>query len=262
MIAKLKIALLQYDIIWQDVDANLYTLEELVYTKLLGQNIDIVVLPEMFTTGFGVQSAHLAEFMNGKTHKWLKNMAKLTNAMFVGSVAVKENGKIFNRFLAVKPDGSTQYYDKKHLFTYANEHEVFEKGISVLKIEYKGFTICPLICYDLRFANWSAINPDNKFDILLYVANWPSSRRLAWDILLRARAIENQAFVIACNRVGLDGNNLEYDGGSCGINYDGSLIEPVRIGDNLLLVEIYKDDLIQFRSKFPFINDSDSFVLK
>jgi omega-amidase len=255
----LRVALVQIDIFWLDIDANLARLEEYFYDKVVGQGFDIVVLPEMFNTGFGKAAAGYAEFMNGKTHKWLKNMAKLSGALILGSIAIRDNGLIFNRLLSVYPDGDTLFYDKKHLFTYADEHTVFTSGKGSLVLHYKGFVIKPLVCYDLRFPVWSRNTNKDPFDVLIYVANWPDTRQFAWEQLLKARAIENQCYVLGCNRTGADGNKLNYEGGSVVIDCQGKYLASPNEGEALIVAELNKSSLQKFRSDFPFLNDSDEF---
>ncbi|HTF81247.1 MAG TPA: amidohydrolase [Cytophagales bacterium] len=253
----LKVAAVQMDIYWLDIDANLAELEEYFHVHVVGQAYDIVLLPEMFNTGFGKQAAQHSEFMNGRTHKWLRNMAALCNALLMGSISMKEAGVTTNRLLAVYPDGSTCWYDKRHLFTYGQENDVFAPGSKSININYKGFRIKPLICYDLRFPEWSRNDKSDPFDLLLYVANWPNTRQYAWEQLLIARAIENQCYVIGCNRVGKDGNSLEYMGGSLIINYEGKIMAYGDPATHLVHSEIDKDELDAFRRRFPFLNDAD-----
>jgi predicted amidohydrolase len=259
MASYLKVALLQIDIFWLDIDANLARLEEYFYDNIIGEGFDIIVLPEMFNTGFGKNAAGHAEFMNGKSHKWLKNMAMLSDALMLGSFSVKDNGMIFNRLMAVYPDGRTLFYDKKHLFSYGEEHLVFSSGERALLLQYKGFIIKPLICYDLRFPVWSRNSVSEPFDVLIYVANWPDSRKYAWEQLLKARAIENQCYVLGCNRIGVDGNNLQYGGGSAIIDHEGKYLALAKENEALVVATLDKSSLQKFRVDFPFLNDSDKF---
>lgn len=255
----LRVGLVQTDIFWLDIDANLARLEEYFSERVVGGGFDVVILPEMFNTGFGKAAAGYAEFMKGKSHKWLKNMAMLSGAMILGSMAVRENGLVFNRLMCVYPEGHTLFYDKKHLFSYGDEHTVFSSGKSPLVLYHKGFVIKPLICYDLRFPVWSRNSNKDPFDVLIYVANWPYSRQLAWEQLLKARAIENQCYVIGCNRIGGDGNQLHYKGGSAVIDYQGQYLASPKGEEALLVAELNKSSLQKFRGEFPFLNDADEF---
>lgn len=255
----LKIGMLQADVAWLDVDANLATLEECFYDQIIGKGYDLVLLPEMFSTGFGKQVVQYAEFMDGKTHKWLRNMASLANALVLGSVPVRQDGNTYNRLLCVYPDGATVPYDKKHLFGYGGESETFSSGKERVVLEYKGFKIRPMVCYDLRFPVWARHTVAYGYDVLVYVANWPSARQYAWEHLLKARAIENQAYVLGCNRIGADGNGLEYRGGSLAIDTQGYVIGEESAGLVSAVLDLEK--LRAFRIQYPFLNDGDDFKL-
>ena len=210
------ITLLQTALHWQNPVANRAMLEETLFT--LPEPTDLIVLPEMFTTGFTMNAAALAEPMNLTTFKWLKQMARQTNAAITGSYVVQENGQFYNRLIWMEPDGQFAHYDKRHLFRMADEEKTYTAGTLRLIRTWRGWRICPLICYDLRFPVWSRsrqIAPHQlDYDLLLYVANWPAPRQLAWDTLLQARAIENLSYVAGVNRVGQDGNQHTYLGGS------------------------------------------------
>lgn len=255
----LKISMVQADIVWLDIDANLSILEEYFHAHFLRKDYDLILLPEMFSTGFGKQAVQHAEFMQGKVHKWLRNMASLTNALIMGSVAIKEGGDTYNRLLCVYPDGNTVYYDKKHLFGYGGENETFAGGVAQVMFQYKGFKIRPMICYDLRFPVWGRYTATYDHDVLVYVANWPFARQYAWEHLLKARAIENQCYVLGCNRMGVDGNGLEYKGGSLAINAEGYPIGQEDKGMVSAVLDIEK--LRAFRTQYPFLNDRDDFKL-
>jgi predicted amidohydrolase len=251
----MKIALIQTELIWENPKEN----REILQNKInsISQYVDMLVLPEMFTSGFTMHPEKVAETMQGETISWLKEIAKSKNCAITGSLVISENGNFYNRLVFVFPDGKIETYDKRHLFTLAGEHEVYTAGNEKLIVEYKGFKICLLICYDLRFPVFS--RNTEHYDILLYVANWPKVRTNAWDVLLQARAIENMCFVVGVNRVGLDGNNHEYIGHSQAIDFLGnSLIKPQE-KEGIFYTELNKNDLLQTRIKLPFLDDRDPF---
>jgi predicted amidohydrolase len=253
----MKIALIQTSLIWENPNEN----RRLIQYKInaISQYVDLIVLPEMFTSGFTMNPKNVAETMQGKTILWLQNLAKAKNCAITGSVVIEENGKYFNRLVFVFPNGEIQYYDKRHLFTLAGEDKVYIAGTKKLIVDYKGFKICPLICYDLRFPVFSRNLED--YDLLIYVANWPKPRVKAWDILLKARAVENMSYVIGVNRVGLDNNNHEYVGHSQAIDFLGNcIIEPYEIED-IFIVELNKEKMLETRSKLAFLNDKDEFKI-
>ncbi|HEX8040391.1 MAG TPA: nitrilase-related carbon-nitrogen hydrolase, partial [Chryseosolibacter sp.] len=203
----LKVTLIQSDLHWEDIEANLAMFEEKVWQ--IGNTTDVIVLPEMFTTGFTMAAQKLAEHMNMRTFKWMKQMADQTGALMLGSYIVRVHDKYFNRLLWMEPGGNFKTYDKRHLFRMAGENKVYSPGESLLIGTWKGWRICPLVCYDLRFPVWSrnrwdARNHRLNYDLLVYVANWPTTRIGAWDILLRARAIENLSYAVGVNRIGQD----------------------------------------------------------
>ena len=205
----MRISTVQSSLVWENVDANLQSFEEKISN--LKNQTDIIVLPEMFTTGFSMHPERLAEsFNDSKTIDWMKRMAAKINAAVCGSIIIEESGNYFNRFIWAAPDGEIEYYDKRHLFTLAGEHKPYKAGEKKLIIDYKGWKICPLVCYDLRFPAWCRNSED--FDIQVFVANWPNKRSHHWKSLLLARAIENQCYVVGVNRVGKDANDLEYSG--------------------------------------------------
>ena len=222
----LTVTLIQSTLYWEEPARNL----EMFTEKIEGitENTDLIVLPEMFTTGFSMKPLLVAEPMGGQGLQWMQKIAAQRNCVVCGSLSVEDNGKYYNRFFWVRPNGTFEHYDKKHLFTYAGENKDYTGGEKKLVVELKGWKIMPLICYDLRFPVWSR----NRFresegfdyDVLLYVANWPETRSHAWRIMLMARAIENQAYVIGVNRLGVDGNEISYSG-------DSAIISPK--GENL-----------------------------
>lgn len=243
---------------WHDKQANLDSLEEQL--AHLPSNTDLVVLPEMFTTGFSMDAAALAEQMNGNTVAWMKRMAQQKNAVITGSIIIEEDGKFYNRLVWMRPDGTYATYDKRHLFRMSGETNVFTAGTERLVVELKGWKICPLVCYDLRFPVWSR-NTDNAYDVLLYVASWPESRSHAWKILLQARAIENLAYVVGVNRVGLDGNSIPYSGDSAIINPKGQVLFTVSGEAYMHSDSLSYETLASFRQSFPAYLDSDAFKM-
>jgi len=254
----MKIALVQSSLFWENPTANRSHFEEKI--NALDGEIDLVVLPEMFTTGFTMEPKTVAEAMQGETVLWLQSLAKAKNIAITGSLVIKENEIFYNRLLFVFPSGEIQFYDKRHLFTLAGEDQIYKAGNEKLIIEYKGWKICPLICYDLRFPVF-ARNVE-EYDVLIYVANWPKSRIQAWDALLKARAIENMSYTIGVNRIGQDDYKLEYDGHSQVVDFLGNyILEPIETR-GVFIVELNKETLLLARKKFNFLNDQDSFVLK
>lgn len=223
------------------------------------EDVDLIVLPEMFASGFTMNPKIVAETMQGETIAWLQHLAKAKNCAITGSLVIEENGNYYNRLVFVFPNGKIQTYDKRHLFTLAGEDKVYTAGKEKLIIEYKGFKICPLICYDLRFPVF-ARNVEN-YDLLIYVANWPKPRINAWDILLKARAIENMCYTIGVNRIGKDSNNLEYVGHSQAVDFLGNyLVEPQET-DGVFIVELDQEKLNETRGKLGFLNDKDDFSI-
>jgi predicted amidohydrolase len=221
---QLKVAVIQSELVWENPKQNRDNFKEKI--EAIAPDVDIILLPEMFTTGFTMNAKELAETMQDKSVLWMQKMAELKNAVLVGSLIIKENDKFYNRLLFVYPDGNINTYDKRHTFTLAGEHNVYASGDSKLIIDFKGWKICPLVCYDLRFPVWSRNVED--FDLLIYVANWPKPRILAWDTLLKARAIENMCYCIGVNRVGVDKLDNEYCGHSATYDVLGNNITPIR----------------------------------
>jgi predicted amidohydrolase len=266
--ANLKISLVQTTLHWENVAANLIHFDEKINSIL--EQTDIIILPEMFTTGFAVDRLNLAEEHGGNALKWMITKAKEKNAAIVGSIAVKENGELFNRLYWVEPSGKILHYDKRHLFRMAGENNHFTAGQQRIIIEYKGWKICPLVCYDLRFPVWSRnrwkmneAEMHADYDLLLYVANWPEVRSYPWKQLLVARAIENQSFVVAVNRIGKDGNDFAHSGDSALINPRGEVLTKlIAHQDAIETIEINTDYLLEFRRLFPVGLDADDFELK
>ena len=253
----MKIALIQMSLTWCDTAANLRRAEELIANA---PGADIYVLPEIFTTGFCMEPKYIAEPMEGPSLAWMQSMATKKNAAIVGSVAaISPEGGYRNRMYFVEPNGKVTYYDKRHLFSYSGEDKHYESGKEKVIVEFRGVRFFLQVCYDLRFPVFGR-NCDD-YDIALYVANWPDKRRMAWDILLRARAIENQAIVIGVNRVGND-PICNYDGGTVAIDFFGFVAAQCKDNtEQAITYEVKMDDLRQYRSKFPSLNDSDNFKI-
>jgi omega-amidase len=261
----LKVALIQTHLHWQDVDKNISHFESLV-NKV--ETTDIIVLPEMFSTGFTMQPELFAETENGKSILWLQKKAKEKSVAIIGSISTKTNDAHFvNRCYFVFPDGTFQYYDKRHLFRMGNEHEHYHSGKEKVVVDFKGWKILLQVCYDLRFPVFSK-NIFNKidktwdYDLVLYPANWPERRNYAWSSLLVARAIENQAYVVGLNRVGEDGNQINHSGDSVVLNYLG---EPIAKADpnkeQIIYSTLNKETQFDFRVKFPVGLDADNFTI-
>ena len=255
----LRVALIQSDLIWESPAANRKQFEEKI--NILDEDIDLIILPEMFTTGFTMNASDVAETMKGETVQWLQNLAQEKSIAITGSIVIGENDNFYNRLLFVHPSGKIDFYDKKHTFTLAGEHEVFSAGTERIVSEYKAWEICPLICYDLRFPVW-ARNTEN-YDLLLYVASWPKPRIEAWDGLLKARAIENMSYTIGVNRVGIDANNYEYTGNTvCYDTLGNCLVKNNKGTEETLIIELDKETHIKARNRFRFLADRDEFILQ
>lgn len=255
----LRISLVQQDIVWENKDANLEFIGSVI--SEYSHQTDLIVFPEMLTTGFSMNSHQLAETTEGETMTKMKAWATQYDVAICGSFIAEDNGEFFNRGFFITSEKDC-YYDKRHLFRMGNESNFFSSGRNRLIIEHKGFNICLLICYDLRFPVW-ARNIDNEYDLLIYIANWPTSRNKIWDTLLDARAIENMCYVCGVNRVGRDGNGLEYSGGSKLINAKGEkILSTVLNQESINTVCISKQELNRFRNKFPVWKDADKFEIK
>jgi predicted amidohydrolase len=253
-----KITLVQPDIVWENIDANLDSLEEML-DPLAGQT-DLILLPELFTTGFTMRSKQLAESMGGRTMNWMKRMAGRVGSDIAGSLIIHENGYYYNRLIWMHQDGIFQYYDKRHLFRMSGENESYSYGRDQIIVESGGLRFKPMICYDLRFPVWSRNKTD--YDVLVYVANWPAQRKDVWDVLLRARAIENQAYVLGVNRIGTDGMDISYHGHTVALDAKGEQLAFLENGlAGHITVRLPVKELIRFREKFPVWKDADSFSL-
>lgn len=256
----LKVTFIQSSLYWQDAEKNRSHFQELIFQ--IKENSDIVVLPEMFTTGFSMDSNELYETMDGETVRWMANLAQKKDCVLTGSFIVKDSDKYYNRLVWMRPDGTFECYDKRHLFRFAGENEHFTPGNNKLIVDIKGWKICPLICFDLRFPVWSR-NVNNQYDCLIYVANWPEARRKAWSTLLEARAHENQCYVVGVNRVSEDGNGIAYSGDSVVIEPKGNIISKTKpYKESVETVELNYNELQEFREKFPVVLDADQFELK
>lgn len=255
----LTVALIQTSIEWHNAVANREALENKV--KGLSKNVDLVLLPEMFTTGFTMRVETNAEPVNGTTLDWMKNLAKDLSTTIAGSVIVEEEDKYFNRLYWVGADGSVEHYDKRHLFRMADEDKFFSDGKTSMVMEVNGWKIKPLICYDLRFPVWSR-NQNLEYDLITYVANWPKARVNAWDALLRARAIENLSYAIGVNRVGKDGMDIEYNGHSACYDFKGEPLNTLSESEEIIYVTLSKSVLSKYREKFPAQLDADEFDIR
>ncbi len=257
----LRVTLVQQSLTWQDPAANRERFDPLLAP--LANSTDVIVLPEMFPTGFSMEVEKLHETPNGPTVTWLEAKARELNAAITGSLIVKDGGRYYNRLVWVAPDMDRLHYDKRHLFRMAKEHAHFTPGGSVaLSLQWRGFRICPLVCYDLRFPVYSRRRAGLEYDLLIYVASWPAARRHAWRTLLKARAIENQAFVVGVNRIGQDGNGIDYAGDSVAHNYLGEPIAELADESAVTTVELDGDALWAFRERFPAHLDADRFTLE
>lgn len=254
----LKIAAFQFDLEWENIQVNLEKVDRLL--EQLPADVDIVFLPEMFSTGFTMNASTVAESMDGKSVDWLKDRSSKYGVAICGSLVIQEGEKFYNRLVFVEPSGKVSYYDKRHLFTMGGEEKAYKPGNIRLIVEYRGWRICPLICYDLRFPVWSRNRRD--YDLLVYVANWPEQRSLVWNTLLKARAIENQSYVVGVNRVGADGNKITYLGQSQIIDAKGTeLAVGKEYSEEVVFAELSYSKLEQFRRKFPVLDDGDSYSI-
>ncbi len=260
----LNVSIVQTALYWENPSANLAMFSKKL--KALKENTDVIVLPEMFTTGFAVDRQRVAEAHGGEGLQWMQQIAGEKNCVITGSIAVKEEDKLYNRLYWVKPDGTYTTYDKRHLFRMAGENKYYTAGDKKLVAEVKGWKICPLICYDLRFPVWARNRWNEEglaqYDALLYVANWPEARSFPWKSLLIARAIENQAYVIGVNRIGSDGNHIAHSGDSAVINPRGEqLTETKAHEERIETITLDYTYLSEFRKQFPVGMDADEFSL-
>ncbi|HEY0940476.1 MAG TPA: amidohydrolase [Steroidobacter sp.] len=257
----LNVTLVQADLAWHDPEANRRRLQE--HFAALGSQTDLIVLPEMFTTGFTMEASSVAEAADGPSVAWLREQAARLGAVITGSIVTKEGDKYYNRLVWMRPDGTYESYDKRHLFRMAHEQDHYSAGSRRPIVELKGWKVLPLICYDLRFPVWSRnrIGGGEAYDVLLYVANWPDRRRHAWQTLLMARAIENLSYCIGVNRVGEDGIGINYAGDSAAIDFLGQPMTQPSEQEFVATVTLHKAALDGFRAKFPAHLDADDFRL-
>ncbi|MDR1407905.1 MAG: amidohydrolase [Tannerella sp.] len=255
----LRISIIQSRIEWEDKAENLRRFGELL--RRISGRTHLAVLPEMFSTGFSMRVETLADSMDGETVTTLKHWASAYGMALTGSFMASDGGRYFNRAFFVTPDGDAYYGDKRHLFRMGSENRYFDAGRERLTVDYRGWKICPLVCYDLRFPVWSR-NVPHAYDLLIYVANWPAVRKNVWKTLLPARAMENMAYVCGVNRVGADGNGYAYDGGSAVWSPKGNKLVDAGNRETVRTCLLEKDALDALRTKFPVLEDADSFVIK
>lgn len=265
----LTFTLIQTNLFWEDKAANLQMFEEKISS--LKQAAQIVVLPEMFSTGFSMKPKLFAEKEDGPTMAWMKKMAIQKKIILTGSIIIEEEGKFYNRLIWMLPNGQYSFYDKRHLFAYGEEDKYYTAGKQRLIASVNGWKINLQICYDLRFPVWSRQTPNLKsetnqeneveYDVLIYVANWPHKRNAAWKTLLQARAIENQCYVIGVNRVGNDGNGIEHSGHSSVIDPLGEILYQKESEEDIYSITLNKNDLIKIRQQFQFLKDADDFEI-
>ncbi|MCF6296382.1 MAG: nitrilase family protein [Flavobacteriaceae bacterium] len=261
----LKTAIIQSNLVWENPKQNRINFSYKI--DAISNDVDLIVLQEMFSTAYTINASAVAEKMTGDTVNWMLEKAKEKNALLIGSIIIEEpstdktkNKNYFNRLIAAFPNGKIQHYDKRHLFSFAQEDKIFTSGKNRTVILYKGWKLLPLICYDLRFPVWA--RNTEEFDVLIYVANWPNTRISAWDILLKARAIENLCYVVGTNRLGKDKNGLEYIGHSAVIDVMGKLIlEFDKNQEATKTVILNKKHILDSRNKFSFLNDRDQFKI-
>jgi len=258
--SQLRVSLVQQPLLWHDPKGNRAHLASILAP--LAGHTDLVILPETFTTGFSMEVEALGEAASGPSVEWLRAQAAALDAAVTGSVISREGTRYYNRLLWVLPSGEVRHYDKRHLFRMGREHEHFTAGHSAWSLSWRGMRICPLVCYDLRFPVFSRRRAELDYDLLVYVANWPTARVEAWKLLLRARAIENQAFVVGVNRVGPDGNGVAYPGESAAIDYLGRTVASLDDAVGVATVLLDATALAAFRHKFPAHLDADRFTLE
>lgn len=258
MESQIRLTAIQTSLFWENKEKNFQHLANQIESGLA---TDLIILPEMFTTGFTMEAQKFAEPMDGTTVQWMQHWASKLEAAVAGSAIITDNGTTYNRFLFVSPDGNVQYYDKRHTFTLAGEHKAYAQGKNNGLITYKGWKICLRVCYDLRFPVWGRNTSD--YDVLIYTANWPHKRINAWDTLLKARAIENMSYCIGVNRIGTDGSQLQYPGHTVIFDYMGEcLAQATENSADQLTVTLEKEPQVLARKKLNFLNDRDRFTLE
>jgi omega-amidase len=258
----LTITIIQSQLHWEDKAANLDMFEKKIFS--ISEKTELVVLPEMFSTGFSMQPEKLAETMDGETLQWMKRVAAEKKIILTGSIIIEDNEAYYNRLVWMLPNGQYGYYDKRHCFGYAGEDEQYAAGTKRLIASVNGWKINLMVCYDLRFPVWARqqMQPEGpEYDVLVYVANWPERRKLAWKVLLQARAIENQCYVIGVNRVGYDGNNIYHSGDSMIIDPMGEVYYQKKDEEDIFTITLDKEHLQAVRDKLPFLKDADAFMI-
>lgn len=254
----MKIALIQTDLFWQNANKNRENFDSKI--DEIQSEVNLIVLPEMFSTGFTMNASEVAETMQGETIEWMKFKAKQKNAAITGSVVITENEKFYNRMFFVFPSGEIQYYDKRHSFSLAGEDKVYTCGNKKVIVDYLDWKICLQVCYDLRFPVF--VRNVENYDLILYVANWPKVRTNAWDALLKARAIENLSYVVGVNRIGNDAHDYEHIGHSQAIDFFGNYILEPQEKNGVFVVELDKNTMYETRKKLDFLSDRDQFEIK
>lgn len=261
--SSLTITLIQTNLFWENKKANLEMLQQKI--ESIKEKTEVVILPEMFSTGFSMKPELLAETMKGETMQWMQRIASKKKIILTGSIIIEQEGKYFNRLIWMLPTGDYGFYDKRHLFAYADENSHYAKGNKKLIASVKGWKVQLQICYDLRFPVWARQEPgnlDNQYDLLINIANWPEKRNRAWNVLLQARAIENQCFVAGVNRVGKDGNRIFYSGDSSLIDPMGKIIYQKNNNEDIFTYTLKKETITEYRNQFPFWKESDYFLIK
>jgi predicted amidohydrolase len=261
--SSLTITLIQTNLFWENKKANLEMLQQKI--ESIKEKTEVVILPEMFSTGFSMKPELLAETMKGETMQWMQRIASKKKIILTGSIIIEQEGKYFNRLIWMLPTGDYGFYDKRHLFAYADENSHYAKGNKKLIASVKGWKIQLQICYDLRFPVWARQEPgnlDSQYDLLINIANWPEKRNRAWNVLLQARAIENQCFVAGVNRVGKDGNRIFYSGDSSLIDPMGKIIYQKNNSEDIFTYTLKKETITEYRNQFPFWKESDYFLIK
>jgi len=256
----LTISAIQSHLHWEDRTANLKMFEEKILS--IQGKTELIILPEMFSTGFSMRAENLAEKMDGPTITWMKRLASSRSVIITGTVIIEDQGKYFNRLIFMLPDGTYGQYDKRHLFAFAGEHAKYAAGSRRLIASVKGWKINLQVCYDLRFPVWSRQATEGEYDLLINMANWPERRSTAWKILLQARAIENQCYVVGLNRVGYDGNNIFHSGDSMIIDPLGTILENKSVDEGIITCTLDKERIEEVRMKFPFWKDADHFLIE
>lgn len=261
--SSLSVTIIQTSLFWEDKTANLRMFEQKI--REVEERMELVLLPEMFNTGFSMQPEQLGETMEGETVSWMKEVARENKIILAGSLIIEENGKYYNRLVWMQPDGVSGYYDKRHLFAHGGEDDSFSAGNKRMICSVKGWKVNLQVCYDLRFPVWARQSPNEEgeaeYDLLVYVANWPEKRNRAWKTLLCARAIENQCYVVGVNRVGTDGVGIYHSGDSMVIDPMGEILYHKAHDEAVNIIILEKEKLAETRSKLPFLKDGDVFQI-